>query len=158
MRPGSWRTRRIRAIFTCHAEEIRRRPLFGRAPGPAPSPPSGLSKAERAAFVAAVRSVRPGHFAAEETPLLTAYASAIVQERAIAGELEAAMSGKAKDGLRLAHGRVVGSLVKLTRALRLGPMARNPSRNTRRPGTVEPSGELPWEFEPDDDEPPERLN
>jgi hypothetical protein len=121
-------------------------------------PPSGLSKAERAAFVAAVRSVRPGHFAAEETPLLTAYASAIVQERAIAGELEAAMSGKAKDGLRLAHGRVVGSLVKLTRALRLGPMARNPSRNTRRPGTVEPSGELPWEFEPDDDEPPERLN
>ena len=49
-------------------------------------PPPGLSEAERAAFVAAVRSVKPGHFADEDTPLLTAYAAAIVQERSIAGE------------------------------------------------------------------------
>src|SRR5580700_1651199 len=33
-------------------------------------PPPGLSAAERAAFVATVRSVRPGHFADEDTPLL----------------------------------------------------------------------------------------
>jgi hypothetical protein len=44
-------------------------------------PPLGLSAAERAAFVAAVRSVKPGHFAAEDVPLLTAYAAATVQER-----------------------------------------------------------------------------
>ena len=36
-------------------------------------PPPGLSEAERAAFVATVRSVKPGHFAAEDVPLLTAY-------------------------------------------------------------------------------------
>jgi hypothetical protein len=46
-------------------------------------PPGGLSEAERAAFAAAVRSVKPNHFADEDMPLLTAYASAIVQERAI---------------------------------------------------------------------------
>ena len=39
-------------------------------------PPPGLSEAERAAFVAAVRSVKLGHFADEDTPLLTAYALA----------------------------------------------------------------------------------
>ena len=32
-------------------------------------PPRGLSKAERLAFVAAVRSVRPSHFAAEDVTL-----------------------------------------------------------------------------------------
>ena len=36
-------------------------------------PPPGLSEAERTAFVATVRSVKPGHFAAEDAPLLTAY-------------------------------------------------------------------------------------
>ena len=53
-------------------------------------PPPGLSEAERAAFVAAVKSVKPGHFADEDEPLLVAYAAAIVQERAIARDLEAA--------------------------------------------------------------------
>jgi hypothetical protein len=112
-------------------------------------PPPGLSDAERAAFVATVKSVRPGHFAAEETPLLVAYAAAIVQERAIAHDLETADSETAKDRLRMAHARVAGTLTRLARALRLGPMARNPSRNTRRPGTVEPIGALPWEYEPE---------
>ena len=72
-------------------------------------PPPGLSEAERAAFVAAVRSVKPGHFADEDTPLLTAYAAAIAQERAIAQDLEAAEEAeedekaKAKDRLRTAR-------------------------------------------------------
>jgi hypothetical protein len=115
-------------------------------------PPPGLSEAERAAFVAAVRSVKPGHFADEDTPLLTAYAAAIAQERAIAQDLEAAEEAeedekaKAKDRLRTAHGRVAGSLTRLARALRLGAMARAPSRNRRLPGTVEPSGPPPWEY------------
>jgi hypothetical protein len=123
------------------------------------APPPGLSAAEREAFIAAVMSVRPGHFAAEEAPLLTAYAAAVVEERDIARDLvaaKAAADDKAKDGLRLAHGRVSATLVRLARALRLGPLARNPSRNTRRPGTVEPSAPLPWEWEPD--EPEGRLN
>jgi hypothetical protein len=85
-------------------------------------PPPGLSEAERAAFVAAVRSVKPGHFADEDTPLLTAYAAAIVQERSIAQDLEAAEEAeedekaKAKNRLRTAHGRVAGSLTRLARA------------------------------------------
>jgi hypothetical protein len=33
-------------------------------------PPPDLCEAERVAFVAAVRSVKPGHFAAEDVPLL----------------------------------------------------------------------------------------
>jgi hypothetical protein len=120
-------------------------------------PPRGLSPAERAAFVATVRSVKPGHFAAEDTPLLTAYASATVQERAISGELETAATETAKDKLRLAHGRVSGSLVRLATTLRLGAMARNPARHRRSAATVEPDGVLPWEYEPDG-EPEERLN
>jgi len=117
-------------------------------------PPPGLSTAERAAFVAAVKSVKPGHFAAEDEPLLVAYAAAIVQERAIARDLEAAENedeeekakAKTKDRLRTAHGRVAGSLTRLARALRLGAMARAPSRNRRLLGTVEPSGPPPWEY------------
>lgn len=114
-------------------------------------PPPGLSAAERAAFVATVRSVRPGHFMAEELPLLTAYASAQVQERAIARDLEAADDEKVTDRLRAAHGRVAGTLTRLARALRLGPMARNTSRNRRGVGALpEPSGAPPWEYRPGD--------
>jgi hypothetical protein len=116
-------------------------------------PPPGLSAAERVAFGAAVRSVKPGHFAAEDVPLLTAYAAAIVQERAIAHELEAAEAATAKDRLWMAHGRVAVSLTRLARALRLGAMARDPTRSRRRPGTVEASGTPPWEYLPGEDKP-----
>lgn len=113
-------------------------------------PPPDLSRAEREAFKATVRSVRPNHFAQEDLPLLVAYSAAIAQERAIARELEAVQDGedaeKTKDRLRNAHGRVAGSLTRLARALRLGAIARDPTRCRRRPGTVEPSGPLPWEF------------
>jgi hypothetical protein len=118
-------------------------------------PPPGLSTAEREAFIAVVKSVKPGHFAAEDTLLLTAYAAAAVQERTISHKLETAADEKAEVALWAAHGRVAGSLTRLARALRLGAMARDPTRSRRRPGTVEPSGPLPWEFEPDE---PERLN
>jgi hypothetical protein len=115
-------------------------------------PPPGLTAAERVAFDATVRSVKPGHFAAEDMPLLVAYASATVQERVISHALEKA-EAESLPTLWTAHGRVAGSLTRLARALRLGAMARNPSRNRRRPGTVEADGPLPWEYEPD-----ERLN
>ena len=111
-------------------------------------PPPGLSAAEGEAFLAAVMSVRPGHFTAEEAPLLVTYARAIVRDGVIAEELKTAESATAKANLWAAQDRVAGSIVRLTRALRLGPMARNPSRNTRRPGTVEPVGPLPWEYRP----------
>ena len=114
-------------------------------------PPPGLLPAERIAFVIAVRSVKPGHFALEDVPLLVAYASATVQERAISRELGEAETEMAKAGLRAAHGRVAGSLVRLARALRLGAMARAPapSRHRRLQGTVEASAAPPWEYEPD---------
>ena len=112
-------------------------------------PPRGLSKAERLAFVATVQSVRPSHFAAEDVTLLTAYAAAMVQERIIARELEAATEAALKKELRAAHGRVSGSLVRLAGALRLGAIARNPSRQRRAESTAEPSGQKPWEWDPE---------
>jgi hypothetical protein len=113
-------------------------------------PPASLSKAEREAFVAVVNSVRPGHFNPDDMPLLVAYAAATVQERDIAHDLEAAEDEKAKAVLWTAHGRVAGSLVRLARSLRLGAMARNPSRNRRGVAPLpEPSGAPPWEYEPD---------
>jgi hypothetical protein len=72
------------------------------------APPRGLSTAERAAFAGTVRSVKPGHFALEDVPLLVAYASATVQERAISRELETIETETGKDKLRLAHRRVAG--------------------------------------------------
>jgi hypothetical protein len=116
-------------------------------------PPPGLSAAERVAFGATVRSVKPGHFAREDLPLLTAYAAAQVQERSIADELAKAETATAKDKLWMAHGRVSGSLTKLARALRLGAMARDPTRSRRRPGTVEASGASPWEWDGADGKP-----
>lgn len=109
-------------------------------------PPPDLSAAENAAFVAVVGSVKPGHFAPEDIALLTAYSAAIVDERAIARELANA-DEKDRAGLRAAHDRRAGALVRLARALRLGAMARAPSRNRRLPGTVEPSGAMPWEYQ-----------
>jgi hypothetical protein len=120
-------------------------------------PPPDLPDAVREAFLAAVNSVRPAHFAAEETPLLVAYAAAVVQQGDIIKRIEKARTASAKANLWTSHGRVAGTLVRLARALRMGPLARNPSRNTRRPGTVEPSGELPWEWTPED-EPKGQLN
>jgi hypothetical protein len=124
-------------------------------------PPPGLPAAQRAAFIATVKSVKPNHFAAEDMPILLAYAAAQEEERDIVRDLEAAKAADdsaAKAVLRTAQGRNASSLTRLARALRLGALARDPSRNTRRPGTVEPAGPLPWEFEPGDDDAPERLN
>ena len=108
-------------------------------------PPPHLSKAERAAFVEVVDSVKPEHFVAEDAPLLCAYCAASLQERAIAAALANASAEEA-DRLRAAHSRAAGDLVKLARALRLGPMARNAAYNRRRPGTTRPSGPRPWDY------------
>ena len=105
--------------------------------------PLRMAEFMRDDFGATVRSVKPGHFAREDLPLLTAYAAAQVQERSIADELAKAETATAKDKLWMAHGRVSGSLTKLARALRLGAMARDPTRSRRRPGTVEASGASP---------------
>jgi hypothetical protein len=73
----------------------------------------------------------------------------MVQERAIARVLEAAADEKVMDRLWAAHDRVAGSLTRLARALRLGPMARNTSRNRRGVAPLpEPSGSPPWEYDP----------
>ena len=98
-----------------------------------------MSAAERVAFGATVRSVKPGHFAREDLPLLTAYAAAQVQERSIADELAKAETATAKDKLWMAHGARFRELKrKLARALASwgdGAPIRPGSR--RRPGTVE---------------------
>jgi hypothetical protein len=119
-------------------------------------PPLSLSKAEREAFVDVVKSVRPGHFNLDDMPLLITYAAAAVQERTISRKLEAASSSpdpddKAEAVLWAAHARVAGSLTRLARALRLGAMARNPSRHRRGVAPLpELSGALPWEYYPDE--------
>jgi hypothetical protein len=92
-------------------------------------PPPSLSKAEREAFVA--------------------YVAAQAQERAISRKLEAVEDEKAEAVLWAAHARVAGSLTRLARALRLGAMARNPSRHRRGVAPLpEPSGSPPWEYRP----------
>ena len=106
-------------------------------------PPPHLSKAERAAFLATVESVKPEHFAPEDLPLLCAYCAVSVQERAIAAAL-AGSPGDEVANLRAALSRAAGDLVRLARSLRLGPLARNANR--RRPGTTRPSGERPWDY------------
>jgi hypothetical protein len=112
-------------------------------------PPPSLSKAEREAFVAVVNSVRPGHFNPDDLPLLIAYVAAQAQERAISRKLEAVEDEKAEAVLWAAHARVAGSLTRLARALRLGAMARNPSRHRRGVAPLpEPSGSPPWEYRP----------
>jgi hypothetical protein len=71
------------------------------------------------------------------------------RSRAIARVLEAAADEKVMDRLWAAHDRVAGSLTRLARALRLGPMARNTSRNRRGVAPLpEPSGSPPWEYDP----------
>ena len=115
-------------------------------------PPADLLPAERIAFVVTVRSVKPGHFAAEDIPLLVAYASATVQERAISRELAEAETETGKKELRAVHGRVAGSLVRLARALRLGAMARTPTPTRQRrlqASAIDTSAAPPWEYAPE---------
>jgi hypothetical protein len=112
--------------------------------GQAPLEPSAdLTGAEREVFRATVKAVKAEHFAPEDLPLLAAYSAAVVQQKAIVAELGKA-SGEDVDRLRAAMSRAAGDLVKLARALRLGPMARDDSR--RRRGTVRPTGPRPWDY------------
>ena len=138
-----------------YAEEVLRRCRLADPRGRRLEPPPGLAAAQRAAFIATVKSVKPNHFAAEDMPIACRRRAAQAEERDIVRDLEAAKAADdsaAKAVLRTAQGRNASSLTRLARALRLGALARDPSRNTRRPGTVEPAGPLPWEFEPGDDD------
>ena len=93
-------------------------------------------------------AVKVEHFAPEDMPLLVAYCTAVTQERVIAAELAGAVDEEAIDRSRLALSRAAGDLIKLARALRLGPMARD-ATNRRRPGTVRSSSRRPWDFSRD---------
>jgi hypothetical protein len=115
-------------------------------PSPRLEPPPGLSQAEREVFKATVNSVKPEHFAAEDAPLLSAYCAAVLEERTIASALTEASEDDV-DHLRIARSRAAGDLIKLARALRLGPIARD-ATHRRRPGTVRSGGERPWDYRP----------
>ena len=109
------------------------------------APPRGLSSAERRVFEATVAAVKVEHFAPEDVPLLVAYCTTVAEERRIAAELAKAIEQEDVDRLRLAWSRTAGDLIKLARALRLGPMARD-ATNRRRPGTVRSAARKPWDF------------
>ena len=109
------------------------------------APPRGLTAAERKVFEATVASVKVEHFAPEDVPLLVTYCATVAQERIIAAELAEATEEEDIDRGRLALSRAAGDLIKLARALRLGPMARD-ATNRRRPGTIRSVGRRPWDF------------
>ena len=99
----------------------------------------------------AVRSVKPGHFALEDVPLLVAYASATVQERAISGELETAETETGKDKLRPPMGALREVSCGWRERSASGPWRGRRRRHRRRlQTTVEASGAPPWEYEPDE--------
>jgi hypothetical protein len=115
--------------------------LQGQAPLEAPP---GLSAAERKVFAATVKSVRFDHFRAEDRPMLAAWCSTVVQREAIAAALDKDPAGENVPALRLALSRTIGDIVKLGRALRLGPISRD-ANNRRRPGTTREPGRRPWD-------------
>ena len=82
-------------------------------------------------------SVKPEHFAIEDRVLLASYATTVLEERSIAArlaKLRAADSSdfKAEISLSAQHNRVVGSMIALARALRLGPKSRHGGAQLRR--------------------------
>jgi len=86
------------------------------------SPPDDLTGPARAMFLDLVSSVRPDFFQPAHRPLLVAYASALVEERVAAGELEAdyIVDGKASPWLAIWQARM-RAVTTLARALRLSP-------------------------------------
>jgi phage terminase small subunit len=101
-------------------------------------PPPGLDEATQRVFIGLVASCPADHFRPGDTPLLLAYAGAVLTEREATEHL-------AKDG-RVIDGRpspwiniqtqAIKSMAMLARALKLSPQARRPTPS--RPGKEPP--------------------
>ena len=113
-------------------------PVIPGAPQQRLRPPPDLTPDEKQLFVDIVADHRPEHFQSTDAALLVVYVRAVVSEREAAAHLET-------------EGKVVGdkpspwlavlaqsnrTLLTFARSLRLGPLARAPSRASR-PGKPE---------------------
>ena len=102
-------------------------------------PPKDLSTTERQAFIAIVNSVSPRHFAREDLALLRVLCTTIMLERHLAGRIaQAHKKGETAELARLgsAHNQTIGTLTRLHRVLRIGPMARSSTAHRRSPSDV----------------------
>lgn len=98
------------------------------------APPSGLSKAERAAFINTVTSVKPGHFNATDLPLLCRHAEVVAMSDHAAKKLRVDISKGRPSHWLGTQERLLKMLVVLNRQLRIGVMSRAPN-NPSRPGS-----------------------
>ena len=106
-------------------------PLAGRL-----QPPAELGAVEAEVFRATVAAAPQSHFAAEDLPLLCAYARAVMFERRAAEELAAgAVVGSQPSPWLAIHGQMVRAISQLSIRLRIGPKSRAPSNNRRRAGS-----------------------
>jgi hypothetical protein len=98
-------------------------------------PPAELTEPERSIFLEIVAGAPADHFAAEDTPLVRAYASAIAQQRRAA----AMIASDAVSPLWITmHAAAVASMGVLSIRLRLGVRSRKPN-NSRRTAASPPS-------------------
>ena len=113
-------------------------PVIPGAPQQRLRPPPDLTPAEKALFVDIVADYRPEHFKPTDAALLVVYVRAVLAEREAAERLET--EGKVVDGKPSPWLSVLAqaskTMLTFARSLRLGPLARAPSRASR-PGKPE---------------------
>jgi phage terminase small subunit len=93
------------------------------------APPAELSPDERQIFVDIVSTVAADHFRPSDSPLLVAYCRAILLEREAAEHLathgRVSLDNKPSAWLAI-QAQATKSMLSLSRALKLSPMARRP--------------------------------
>jgi hypothetical protein len=99
-------------------------------------PPADLGAVEAEVFRQTIAAAPLGHFAAEDSALLSAYARAVVLERRAAEELAAgAVVGSTPSPWLAVHAQMVKAIAQLSVRLRIGPKSRAPSNNRRSAGS-----------------------
>jgi len=105
-------------------------------------PPSGLSTRERQLFREVVGSVKPEHFAAEDSPMIALYARALAQTEMAAREITSGSNDRFWIELQTSALKTVNTMAV---RLRLGPLSRSPHNQCKPQGTAQSGLPLPWE-------------
>lgn len=114
-------------------------PQIGERPRLQP-PTTGLSTRERQLFRDVVGAVKPEHFCAEDTPLLTIYVRGLSQCETAAREIASGSTDKFWLELQASGLKAIDLM---TRKLRLGALSRAPHNQRGRHGTTELGLPLP---------------
>jgi phage terminase small subunit len=96
-------------------------------------PPPDLSEAEKAAFIDIVSDYAPEHFKRSDAAMLVVYVRACLAEREAAERLgtEGKVTGGKPSPWLSVQAQANKSMLTFARSLRLGPLARAPSRASR---------------------------